>query len=244
MDKYSLKRFFDKYNSDRIFRDSLKKILGFKPGKLEVYQLAFTHRSIATMLTNGLKNSNERLEFLGDAVLSALVAKIVYFRYPDKNEGFLTEMRSKLVNRSYLNNLAEKMNLGSLLNYDSRHFQKSLPKGSVLGDALEALIGAIYIDKGIDFASKFYYEKIWVPYIDLDSIEKSQINFKSKLMEWGQKNGKEIYFTPLESDLVNKGKFFEIKVLIDSQEMGYGKDLNKKTAEKIAAEKTCGLLKI
>jgi len=231
-------------SEDRDFKRSLKFLLGFKPKNLKLYRLAFTHRSGSKLLSNGIKLSNERLEFLGDAVLSSISAEIVFKNFSEKDEGFLTEMRSKMVNRLFLNQIAGNLNIIHLLDYDKKVFPGSIPSGSVLGDAFEALIGAIFLDQGFKKAQSFYTQKILTPFIDLNKLSESQINFKSKLIEWGQRTGKEIQFMQLPMDPENNLRLFTVKVLIGGEELGMGKDFNKKMAEKIAAENACKLLKI
>jgi len=239
------KRFLQYFSfKDREFRNSLKKIIGFDPIQLELYQLAFTHRSAAKNQKGGIKNSNERLEFLGDAVLSAIVAEIVFLQFPNEDEGYLTEMRSKLVNRAHLNQVSDKLGLLGFLQFDSKVFPRIGPSGSLLGDAFEALIGAIYLDKGFRTAFNFYKGKVFDPFIEIDELSTSQINYKSKLIEWGQRNGKDIIFETLLSALESPSKVFEIRVLVAGQEFGFGKDFTKKNAEKKAAENACHLLKI
>ncbi len=237
---------------EKQFKKSLKKILGFNPHTIRWYTLAFTHRSAVkvvskeqnegTVKNTELKRSNERLEFLGDAILSSLVAEIVFKKFPLCEEGFLTEMRAKMVNRVFLNELASKMGLLDFVNFDSKAFPKAVLQGSILGDAFEALIGAIYLDRGFLYARKFYSNKVLVPYIHLESLSQSQINYKSKLIEWGQKNGKDVFFTTINVPQDTLDKVFEIKVLVGDDECGRGQDPNKKNAEKKAAEKACKFL--
>jgi len=245
MERIPFLRFFQSFKKkDQDYRASLKAMLGFRPQNLELYHLAFTHRSAAKTGIALQKISNERLEFLGDAVLSAIVAELVFKQFPEKEEGFLTEMRSKMVNRSYLNEIAEKIGILNFLEFDRRVFSKSGPTGSILGDALEALIGAIYLDRGFHFTYSFYKNRVFEPFIDLENLHTSQINYKSKLIEWGQRNGKEILFETVLSATENANRHFEIRVLVSGKEFGYGQDFTKKNAEKMAAEKACGLLKI
>ncbi|MEO6852219.1 MAG: ribonuclease III domain-containing protein, partial [Mucilaginibacter sp.] len=137
----------------------LKNLLGFVPGNLSLYRLAFRHKSVAQNVKKGVKNSNERLEFLGDAVLGSVVAEVLFKQYPYEDEGFLTELRSKIVNRVNLNQLARKLGFEQLIQYDNR-MVNSTRQGSLLGDAFEALIGAVYLDKGYDFTKNFLIDHI------------------------------------------------------------------------------------
>ena len=206
--------------------------------------MAFRHRSIAVVLKNGTKNSNERLEFLGDAVLGSVIAEELFKRYPYKDEGFLTEMRSKIVNRANLNQLARKLGLGDLIEFDTRIVNYPNKQGSLLGDAFEALIGAIYLDKGYNFTRNFLLSQIIKPHIDIHTLENTETNFKSKLIEWCQRHGKDVTFELVANAEGDSAKLFTIKVSIDGESMGSGRDYNKKNAEKLAAEKACEALLI
>jgi ribonuclease-3 len=167
----------------RKYVKTLKNLLGFVPGNLSLYRLAFRHKSVAQAVKKGVKNSNERLEFLGDAVLGSVVAEVLFKMYPYEDEGFLTELRSKIVSRNNLNALARKLGLDSLIQYDNR-MVNSTRQGSLLGDAFEALIGAVYLDKGYDFTKGFLINRIIKAHIDIHTLEQTETNFKSKLIEW------------------------------------------------------------
>ena len=206
--------------------------------------MAFRHRSIAVVLKNGTKNSNERLEFLGDAVLGSVIAEELFKRYPYKDEGFLTEMRSKIVNRANLNQLSRKLGLGELIEYDNRIVNYPSKQGSLLGDAFEALIGAIYLDKGYNFTQSFLINHIIKPHIDIHTLENTETNFKSKLIEWCQRHSKDVTFELVANSEGDSAKLFTIKVSVDGESVGSGRDYNKKNAEKLAAEKACEVLNI
>lgn len=218
-------------------------MLGFVPGNLSLYRLAFRHKSVAQNVKKGVKNSNERLEFLGDAVLGSVVAEVLFKLYPFEDEGFLTELRSKIVNRSNLNQLARKLGFEQLIQYDSR-MVNSTRQGSLLGDAFEALIGAIYLDKGYDFTKNFLVNHIIKSHIDIHKLEQTETNFKSKLIEWCQRHGKDITFELIENQDGESNKLFTVQASIDGEIMGQGKEFNKKNAEKLAAEKACEALSI
>ncbi|MBC7915723.1 MAG: ribonuclease III [Pyrinomonadaceae bacterium] len=222
----------------------LKNLLGFVPGNLNLYNMAFRHRSIAIALKNGTKNSNERLEFLGDAILGSVVAEELFKRYPYKDEGFLTEMRSKIVNRANLNQLAKKLGLGDLIQFDNRIVNYPNKQGSLLGDAFEALIGAIYLDKGYNFTKNFLLNHIIKPHVDIHTLENTETNFKSKLIEWCQRHGKDVTFELIANAEGDSMKLFTIQVSVDGENAGMGRDYNKKNAEKLAAEKACETLSI
>jgi ribonuclease-3 len=228
----------------RNYVKTLKNLLGFVPGNIALYRMAFRHRSIAVALKNGAKNSNERLEFLGDAVLGSVVAEVLFKLYPYREEGFLTEMRSKIVNRANLNQLARKMGLGELIEFDTRLLSYPAKQGSLLGDAFEALIGAIYVDKGYNFTRNFLINHIIKPHIDIHTLELTETNFKSKLLEWCQRHGKDVSFDLVDNEDGESVKLFTIKISIDGEHFGLGRDYNKKNAEKLAAEKACEALNI
>lgn len=218
-------------------------MLGFVPGNLSLYRLAFRHKSVAQNVKKGVKNSNERLEFLGDAVLGSVVAEVLFKLYPFEDEGFLTELRSKIVNRGNLNQLARKLGFEQLIQYDSR-MVNSTRQGSLLGDAFEALIGAIYLDKGYDFTKNFLVNHIIKSHIDIHTLEQTETNFKSKLIEWCQRHGKDITFELIENQDGESNKLFTVRASVDGEIMGQGKEFNKKNAEKLAAERACETLSI
>jgi len=218
-------------------------LLGFVPGNLSLYRLAFRHKSVAQNVKKGVKNSNERLEFLGDAVLGSVVAEVLFKLYPFEDEGFLTELRSKIVNRGNLNQLARKLGFEQLIEYDSR-MVNSTRQGSLLGDAFEALVGAIYLDKGYDFTKNFLVNHIIKSHIDIHKLEQTETNFKSKLIEWCQRHGKDITFELIENGDGESNKLFTVQASIDGEIMGQGKEFNKKNAEKLAAERACEALSI
>jgi ribonuclease III len=239
-----ISRFYKLYISpNRKYIKVLKNLLGFVPGNLSLYRLAFRHKSAAQNVKKGVKNSNERLEFLGDAVLGSVVAEVLFKLYPYEDEGFLTELRSKIVSRVNLNQLGKKLGFDKLIEFDNRALN-SQRQGSLLGDAFEALIGAVYLDKGYDFTKNFLINHIIKSHIDIHQLEKTETNFKSKLIEWCQRHGKDISF-----DLVNnlEGeniKLFTVQASVDGEIAGLGKEFSKKNAEKLAAEKACESLGI
>ncbi|GAB2986381.1 hypothetical protein GCM10027049_27170 [Mucilaginibacter puniceus] len=217
--------------------------MGFVPGNLSLYRLAFRHKSVAQNVKKGVKNSNERLEFLGDAVLGSVVAEVLFKLYPYEDEGFLTELRSKIVSRVNLNQLARKLGFEGLIEYDSRVLGSSR-QGSLLGDAFEALIGAVYLDKGYNFTRNFLINHIIKSHIDIHTLEQTETNFKSKLIEWCQRHSKDISFDLIANSDGESVKLFTVQASVDGEIMGLGKEFNKKTAEKLAAEKACEALGI
>ncbi|UEG53310.1 ribonuclease III [Mucilaginibacter daejeonensis] len=228
---------------NRKYVKTLKNLLGFVPGNLSLYRLAFRHKSAAQSVKKGVKNSNERLEFLGDAVLGSVVAEVLFKMYPYKDEGFLTELRSKIVSRNNLNALAHKLGFEQLIQYDNR-MVTSTRQGSLLGDAFEALIGAVYLDRGYDFTKSFLINRIIRSHIDIHTLEQTETNFKSKLIEWCQRHGKDVLFELIRNQDGESSKLFTVHVNIDGDVMGLGKEFSKKNAEKLAAERACEALGI
>ncbi|MBP3942052.1 ribonuclease III [Sphingobacteriaceae bacterium WQ 2009] len=238
-------RIYNKYiSSDRFYVRKLSNILGFTPGNVRLYKMAFRHKSVAVTIKDGAKNSNERLEFLGDAVLGSVVAELLFKLYPYKDEGFLTEMRSKIVSRVNLNQLSRKLGFNELIEYDARMISFPNKQGSLLGDAFEALIGAVYLDRGYVFTKNFLLNRIIKPHVDIHLLEITETNFKSRLIEWCQHNGKDVQFQQVDNPEGESVKMFSIEALVDGKVVGLGRDFNKKSAEKLAAEKACENLKI
>ncbi len=176
--------------------------------------------------------TNERLEYLGDAILSTIVAEYLYNKYPNKNEGFLTQMRSKIVKRKTLNQIAEKMELDLILN----HYIQGKMSSSMLGNAFEALIGAVYLELGYHKTKKYIINKILRTYIDIHELENQDDNYKSRLLEYCQKNGKEIKFELVGQTRVDKRDRFKIAISVDGENLAYAEDYNKKSAEQKAAK--------
>lgn len=224
----------------------LKNLLGFVPVNIRLYEMAFRHKSVAVPIKNGLKNSNERLEFLGDAFIGSIVAELLFKLYPYKDEGFLTEMRSKIVSRNNLNQLAHKLGLGELIQYNDCAIVFKNRQSSVFGDALEALVGAVYLDKGYEKAQDFFIKRIVEPHVDIQLLEQTETNFKSRLIEWCQHGGREVEFLQVanNNEKDEASNLFYVQVLVEGEVCGEGKDYNKKNAEKLAAEKACELLSI
>jgi ribonuclease-3 len=206
--------------------------------------MAFRHRSVAVEIKNGAKNSNERLEFLGDAILGSVIAELLFKLYPYKDEGFLTEMRSKIVSRANLNQLAKRLGLDEHIEYDNKSIGYTSKQGALLGDTFEAMIGAVYMDKGYNFTRNFLLNRIIKPHVDIHTLEQTETNFKSKLIEWCQRHGKDITFEIVPNEEGENTKLFTVQVNVDGENCATGRDYNKKNAEKLAAEKACDFLKI
>ena len=217
---------------------SIRNIFGFKPGNLHLYRLAFRHKS-ANKDVNGIKINNERLEYLGDAILGSVIAEYLFKKFPYKGEGFLTEMRSKIVCRSNLDKLSRKLGIDRLI--ESSADSKSAAK-SMRGDAFEAFIGALYLDKGYGFTKKVIIRRIVNIHIDIDALEHLDTNFKSKLIEWAQKEKKEVDFRVINEKGEKNKHQYEVEVYVDEDPISRGIDFSIKGAEKIAAEKACNVL--
>lgn len=231
-------------SSKRRYVRALKNLLGFVPGNIYLYQMAFRHKSVAVHVKKGTKNSNERLEFLGDAILGAVIAELLFKMYPYKDEGFLTEMRSKIVSRVHLNQLARKLGFDELIQYDAKMVSYPGKSSSLLGDAFEALIGAVYLDKGYLFTRNFLLNRIIKPHVDIHLLEQTETNFKSRLIEWCQSTGNEVLFEVTNNAEGESAKLFTVDAIISGEIKGTGRDYNKKNAEKLAAEKACEALGI
>ncbi|MES2689864.1 MAG: ribonuclease III [Bacteroidota bacterium] len=217
--------------------NSIRKITGFFPGVISCYIQALRHHSASsTIHHNGSRDSNERLEYLGDSVLNTVVAELLFNRFPYKNEGFLTEMRSKIVSRESLNDLAIKIGLSHIVQYDKKMIGIHT-KNSIFGNALEAFIGAIFLDGGFQLARKFILSKL-ITHIDLDTLQFTEKNFKGRLIEWGQKQGRAVEFETIE-DASRKQRLFTIRITVDGEMLGASEHLSKKKAEQMAAQKAC-----
>lgn len=225
------------FSSDRKeFYLFLKELLGFYPQNLKLYDLAFVHKSASTIDSRGNFVNNERLEYLGDAILGAIIADFLYNRFPQEDEGFLTKTRSKLVNRTFLTKLTFDMGLNVFIDSNTT---KNIDKSHIYGDALEALIGAIYLDKDYKSAKYFVTKRILSGFVDLSEIENEDSNFKSQLIEWSQKNKKDVRFETTEetNEKSRQPKFIAV-VEIDNKQTGKGTGTSKKEAHQNAARET------
>jgi ribonuclease-3 len=214
----------------RIFRKNLRNLLGFRPRNFTVYELALTHRS----LKEPIDQNNERLEFLGDAILSSLVAEYLFKRYPYKGEGFLTEMRSKMVNRQQLNDIALRMGLSKIAIFNRS--DGALRNSQIFGNTLEALVGAIYLDQGYAYTEKWVLRNLIQPHLSMDDLENIDLNLKNKLYGWVNRQGKTLEFVTLHEKLERGRRLFTIAAVIDGEPVAEGKGYNKKDASHIAAE--------
>ena len=213
---------------------SFYKILGFYPDRINLYNEAVTHRSSSIRSEKGRWVNNERLEFLGDAILDAIVADILYKKYEHKKEGFLTNMRSRIVQRETLNKLAVELGLDKLIISSTRNLAHNT---NIYGDALEAIIGAIYLDQGYRVAKQFVFETLIVQHMNMESVVKNEVDFKSRLIEWGQKNKVSVRFEITNSSYdTQNNPIFQSLVYVSGIEAGQGDGYSKKESHQKAAK--------
>ncbi|EMR03051.1 ribonuclease III [Cesiribacter andamanensis] len=224
---------------DRKLAEAMHVITGRYPGNLHLYKLAMLHSSAAPALDNGHRASNERLEYLGDAVLNAVVADYLFSKFPFKDEGFLTEMRSRIVNRESLNDIGRQLGLNALLVFDNNLRRESYR--TIFGNALEALIGAIYLDWGYAFCAAFIENRLLLPYFHLDTLINTPHNHKSLLIEWAQKEARQLQFE-VQDGASGQGREFTATILLNGEPLATGKGSSKKKAEKDAARKAWSAL--
>jgi len=223
-------------SKDKEFVSLLKKQIKISPNNLRLYELAFLHRSASLTLPDGSVVNNERLEFLGDAIIDAVIADFLFRKFPNEREGFLTRMRSKIVNRGHLDSIASQMGLVEVV--VSYATNTETVKKRICGEALEALMGAMYLDKGYDKTHKYITSHILTNYIDLNKLVQTETDFKSRLLEWGQKYKLQVEFETIENyyDKSEKGLLFSVRVIISTVPIAKGKGKSKKEAEQMASQ--------
>ncbi len=236
---YIRKRYNLYFSKNKQLAYKLYDILGFIPKKLYLYELAFLHKSYQES-NSKYKFTNERLEYLGDAVLSVVVGEYLFKKYPLRDEGFLTKMRSKIVKRKTLNEVSQKMGLDKIL----AEYAVGKVSRSMAGNALEALVGAIYLDIGYKKTQRFIVRNILRNQIDIKALENHDDNYKSQLLEWAQKNGKSIDYSLHEKEKINGRDFFKIALMIDNKKICESEAYNKKSAEQKASLLAMNKLKI
>ena len=225
----------------REFASRLKRILGFSPGNLKLYEIAFIHRSASFTMPDGKKVNNERLEYLGDAVLDTILSDYLFEKFPDATEGFMTKIRSRIVNRDILNQLAVSMGINKILISNISSVQ---PTKNLYGDALEALIGSVFLDKGFKKTKKLFIRNVLNKYLDLNVIINTDTDYKSLVFEWVQKHKSNLIFTYNEEyDSNLKKSVFSTTLIIDKKELGEGHGSSKKEAEQEAASQAWKRLK-
>lgn len=217
-------------SSDKQLLMQLEHMLGFTPKHISYYQLALMHRSKPEEVTD----SNERLEFLGDAILGAIIAEYLFKKYPYQPEGYLTELRSRIVRRETMNNVALRMGLNKLVKYNQN--DRGLSRSHIFGNALEALIGAVYLDQGFIKTRKFILNQLVKEYIDLDTMESTDTNFKNQLLSWAQRSGHTLSFDTMEEKMEGTRKLFTVGIVVNGDLMATGTGYNKKEAGQVAAK--------
>ena len=219
---------------DKEFYSFLRKQLQIRPRNIKLYELAFLHRSASVQLSDGSTVNNERLEYLGDAVIDAVIADFLFRKFPKEREGFLTQMRSKIVNRAHLDSIATQMGLVKVL---VAHTRKETLKKRICGDAFEALVGAMYLDKGYNKTKRYIIRHVLRNYVNLDHLARTETDFKSRLIEWGQKYKLQIGFEVAEEyKELECSPGFAVKVTIGDVSVGTGAGRSKKEAEQRASE--------
>ena len=228
---------------DKKLIKSVKTITGVSPVNIELYKLATKHRSIAKHNNIGFRESNERLEYLGDAILGATVAEYLFKKYPLKDEGFLTEIRSRIVNRDSLNLVAKKMGISDIVEYTNNRKSRQAYK-SIYGDTLEALVGAVYLDRGFRATRKFIISKMLRQQYDLEKLIKTNPNYKSKIIEWAHRKNKDVKFEITEIKGSSHNREFMAELQVEGEPIAKGNGFSKKKAEQDAAQKSCVKLHI
>jgi len=227
---------------DRKLAKAIKVLTGKKPRNLSLFKLATLHVSASVENENGVRESNERLEFLGDSVIDLVVAEFLFKKFPLKSEGFLTDIRARIVNREVLNNLGRKLGIDDLIQFDNS--LKASGHKSLSGNTLEAIVGAIYLDRGHQFCRDFILNKIISTHFDIEEILRNNPNQKSKIIEWAQKENKILKFETIDIIESNKRKEFLVQVTIEGEQISTGSGFTKKKAEQDAAQKACDLLNL
>lgn len=221
-------------SEDESFYNELKEILGFSPKKLAIYKKAFVHRSIKVTTKLGNPQNYERLEFLGDAILGAVIASYLFKKVPSGNEGYLTKMRSKIVSREHLNELGKNLDL---IRFVKSNMSKSKFGDNINGNIFEALVGAIYLDRGYKYCKKFVYKVVITPYVNIEKLEGKITSYKSLFIEWCQKEKKEFFYDVYEDTGNDSTKHFSVKLLLNNKIIAKGRATSKKKAEEIASKR-------
>ncbi|MFZ4670820.1 MAG: ribonuclease III [Flavobacterium sp.] len=219
---------------DGIFFDEIQKVIGFKPQSIIYYRKAFTHRSTNRIDLKGNPMNYERLEFLGDAMLSSVIAAYLYNEAPAGDEGYLTKMRSKIVSREHLNELGRDLNLIRFVEskVPTQHFGENIH-----GNIFEALVGAIFLDRGYNYCQKFIQRSVIRPYVDIAKLEGKVISYKSLLIEWCQKGKKSFHYDVFDDNGIDGQKYFGVKLSIDNKVIAKARATSKKKAEEKASQR-------
>ncbi|MEK6152995.1 ribonuclease III [Flavobacteriaceae bacterium 3-367] len=226
--------FNSRSKEDGDFLEGITKILGFKPKNLKVYKKAFLHRSANKRDEHGTPMNYERLEFLGDAMLGTIISKHLYNEVPAGDEGYLTKMRSKIVSRKHLNELGKDLNL---IKFVHSRIPKSHFGDNIHGNVFEALIGAIYLDRGYGYCEKFINERVIGPYVDIEQLEGQVISYKSLVIEWCQKQKKTFHYDVYDDTGNDALKHFAVKLYIENKVLAKARATSKKKAEEKASKR-------
>ncbi|MDX1365785.1 MAG: ribonuclease III, partial [Arenibacter latericius] len=226
--------FYSHSKQDGDFFLGMRKILGFKPKKIEIFKKAFVHRSVNKKDKDGNPINYERLEFLGDAMLGTIISKHLYLKVPDGDEGYLTKMRSKIVSREHLNELGKDLRL---IDFVESKIPKSRFGDNIHGNVFEALVGAIYLDRGYKYCEKFISEMVIAPYVDIEQLEGKVISYKSLVIDWCQKQKISFNFDVYEDTGNDAVKHFAVKLTIDDKVVAKARATSKKKAEERAAKR-------
>ena len=231
-----LARIKNLFSPDNQLSAQLEHLLGFKPKHLPYYQLALVHRS----KHDELARNNERLEFLGDAFLGAVVGEYLFKKYPTQSEGYLTEMRSRIVRRETLNNIANRMGLQKLVQYNTH--DRGFERSHIFGNALEALVGAVYLDQGYAKTRTFIIKQLLQAYVDIELIASTDTNYKNQLLNWAQANRQELRFELMEDKRDGARRMFTVGIMLNESLFCEGTAFNKKDAGQVAARKALDLI--
>jgi ribonuclease III len=221
-------------NEDGIFFSKMQHIIGFRPMNIEYYQRAFTHRSTNKLDKSGSPINYERLEFLGDAMLGSVIAAHLYNEVPSGDEGYLTKMRSKIVSREHLNELGRDLNLIQFV--ESKVPVQNFGE-NIHGNIFEALIGAIFLDRGYKYCEKFITKRVIVPYVDIPKLEGKVTSYKSLIIEWCQKEKKSFHFEIFDDNAIDGQRFFGVKLFLDKKIIAKARATSKKKAEEKASQR-------
>ena len=219
---------------DAVLHNELKKLLKFSPRKINKYKKAFTHRSVQMTDKKGNPINYERLEFLGDSILGSVIAAYLYKKVPSGSEGYLTQMRSKIVSREHLNELGKDLNL---IRFVKSNIDQANVGDNIHGNIFEALIGAIFMDKGYNFCQKFIHQNVIVPHVDIAKLEGKITSYKGLIIEWCQKQKKKYTFDTYEDSGNDPVKHFSVKISIDGEQIAKGRATSKKKAEEQASKR-------
>lgn len=232
------------FRSRKGLAENIYRITGIRPRRIAIYREALRHSSVNDIEVDNANNvDNERLEFLGDAILDAVIAEFLFLRYPYQQEGFLTEMRTRIVNRDQMSYLSERLGLVQLMDIKPELFKNTVAIKTIGSNALEALIGAIYLDKGYDVAKKFVSRRLIGQYLDLDKLMNTTVSYKASLLKWAQQNKRKITWEH-EARVEDKGDVHFLTLLMDGEPFVTDTNRSRKKAEELCCEKACRMLGI